>query len=182
MPAKAPSPAAKTLSAPQKALIKLGLKRDIDLALHLPLRYEDETRIVKLRDAREGDTAQIEATVPGTVLRAYPVDVGERQAVDLAMAEALVDLGPPRRVVISAGMVELGETSGIAPEDQPKLFQKFAQLKAGKAKGGTGLGLSISKVIIEAHGGQIGMRNATGGGSVFWFRLPGSAPNAPIHE
>ena len=51
------------LSAPQKALLKLGLARDIDLALHLPLRYEDETRLVKLRDAREGDAAQIEATV-----------------------------------------------------------------------------------------------------------------------
>ena len=37
------------------SLHKLGLARDIDLALHLPLRYEDETRIVKLRDAREGD-------------------------------------------------------------------------------------------------------------------------------
>jgi ATP-dependent DNA helicase RecG len=48
---------------PNAALAKLGLTRDIDLALHLPLRYEDETRIVKLRDAREGDTAQIEATV-----------------------------------------------------------------------------------------------------------------------
>jgi ATP-dependent DNA helicase RecG len=51
------------VSAPQKALAKLGLVRDIDLALHLPLRYEDETRLVKLRDSREGDTAQIEATV-----------------------------------------------------------------------------------------------------------------------
>jgi ATP-dependent DNA helicase RecG len=51
------------LSAPQKALLKLGLGRDIDLALHLPLRYEDETRIVLLRDAREGDTAQIEGVV-----------------------------------------------------------------------------------------------------------------------
>ena len=51
------------LSAPRKPCIKLGLARDIDLALHLPLRYEDETRIVKLRDAREGDMAQIEATV-----------------------------------------------------------------------------------------------------------------------
>jgi ATP-dependent DNA helicase RecG len=51
------------LSTPQKALIKLGLERDVDLALHLPMRYEDETRIVKLRDAREGDTVQIEATV-----------------------------------------------------------------------------------------------------------------------
>jgi ATP-dependent DNA helicase RecG len=53
----------KPLSAPQKALHKLGLRRDIDLALHLPLRYEDETRITKLADAREGDTAQIEAEV-----------------------------------------------------------------------------------------------------------------------
>jgi ATP-dependent DNA helicase RecG len=51
------------LSAPQKALRKLGLERDIDLALHLPLRYEDETRIVKLTDAREGQTVQIEGTV-----------------------------------------------------------------------------------------------------------------------
>jgi ATP-dependent DNA helicase RecG len=48
---------------PHAALHKLGLARDIDLALHLPLRYEDETRIVSLRDAREGDTVQIEATV-----------------------------------------------------------------------------------------------------------------------
>ena len=51
------------MTAPQKALLKLGLARDIDLALHLPLRYEDETRIVRLRDAREGDNTQIEATV-----------------------------------------------------------------------------------------------------------------------
>jgi ATP-dependent DNA helicase RecG len=56
-------PPAKPLSAPQKAMRKMGLVRDIDLALHIPLRYEDETRIVKLRDAREGDTVQIEATV-----------------------------------------------------------------------------------------------------------------------
>ncbi|MDB5945154.1 MAG: recG, partial [Ramlibacter sp.] len=56
-------PLSPALSAPQKALLKLGLGRDIDLALHLPLRYEDETRIVSLRDCREGDTVQIEATV-----------------------------------------------------------------------------------------------------------------------
>ena len=65
MPApKSPvKPETQTLSAPQKALRKLGLDRDIDLALHLPLRYEDETRIVRLADTREGDMAQIEATV-----------------------------------------------------------------------------------------------------------------------
>jgi ATP-dependent DNA helicase RecG len=56
-------PQTQAKTEPQKALAKMGLARDIDMALHLPLRYEDETRIVKLRDAREGDTAQIEATV-----------------------------------------------------------------------------------------------------------------------
>ena len=53
----------KELSAPQKAMHKLGLVRDIDLALHLPLRYEDETRIVTLAEVREGQQAQIEAVV-----------------------------------------------------------------------------------------------------------------------
>ena len=54
---------ANPLTGPQKALRKLGLVRDIDLALHLPLRYEDETRLVKLRDVREGDVAQVEGRV-----------------------------------------------------------------------------------------------------------------------
>jgi len=60
-PPAAPSAAAK--SQPQKALEKLGLRRDIDLALHLPLRYEDETRITRLADARDGDMVQIEGQV-----------------------------------------------------------------------------------------------------------------------
>ena len=42
---------------------RLGLVRDIDLALHLPLRYEDETRLVRIADARDGDSAQVEGVV-----------------------------------------------------------------------------------------------------------------------
>jgi len=51
------------LSAPQRAMQKLGLVRDIDLALHLPLRYEDETRLHRLADARDGDVVQVEGVV-----------------------------------------------------------------------------------------------------------------------
>ena len=58
-----PTVASRPLSGPQKALLKLGLRRDIDLALHLPLRYEDETRITRLCDARDGELVQIEAVV-----------------------------------------------------------------------------------------------------------------------
>jgi len=67
-----PKPPPKPLSAPQKAMHKMGLVRDIDLALHIPLRYEDETRIVKLRDAREGDDIQIEATVVSSEVQLRP--------------------------------------------------------------------------------------------------------------
>lgn len=63
MSAPPPSAPRQELSAPQKAMHKLGLVRDIDLALHLPLRYEDETRIVRLREARDGEVVQVEGTV-----------------------------------------------------------------------------------------------------------------------
>jgi len=63
-PAAAPKAApALARSGPQKAMDKLGLRRDIDLALHLPLRYEDETRLTRLRDARDGETVQVEGLV-----------------------------------------------------------------------------------------------------------------------
>ena len=62
MPSSIIAPA-KPLSGPQKALRKLGLMRDIDLALHLPLRYEDETRITRLVDTHDGEMEQIEGVV-----------------------------------------------------------------------------------------------------------------------
>ena len=57
---KAPAPAR---TGPQKAMDKLGLRRDIDLALHLPLRYEDETRLTPISNLRDGDVAQVEGVV-----------------------------------------------------------------------------------------------------------------------
>jgi ATP-dependent DNA helicase RecG len=68
----APAAAHKQKSAPQKALEKLGLVRDIDLALHLPLRYEDETRLTPIADLRDGDTAQIEGRVRDAQIQFRP--------------------------------------------------------------------------------------------------------------
>ena len=44
-------------------LAKLGLVRDADLVLHLPLRWEDETRVTPIRDLLPGQTAQVQAVV-----------------------------------------------------------------------------------------------------------------------
>ena len=59
-------------TAAQKALDKLGLRTGIDLALHLPLRYEDETRITLLADALDGDTVQIEGQVTNSEITFRP--------------------------------------------------------------------------------------------------------------
>jgi len=63
---------------------------------------------------------------------------------------------------------------GIAPADQPKVFEKFKQVGdtlTDKPKG-TGLGLPICKEIVEHHGGQIWVESEPGKGSTFSFTLP----------
>ena len=62
-PSEPPSGAVRALSMPQKALRKMGLLRPVDLALHLPFRYEDETLLSQLSEARDGEVVQIEAVV-----------------------------------------------------------------------------------------------------------------------
>jgi PAS domain S-box-containing protein len=66
------------------------------------------------------------------------------------------------------------EGSGIAPEDVPRIFQKFYQVEenfTGQVDG-VGLGLALSKRIVEAHNGVIRVRSVLGGGSVFTTSWP----------
>jgi len=53
-------------------LDKLGLHRDDDLALHLPLRWEDETRLTPIRDLAPGRPAVVQATVQSTEILYRP--------------------------------------------------------------------------------------------------------------
>lgn len=63
---------------------------------------------------------------------------------------------------------------GIAPADQPKVFERFKQVGdtlTDKPKG-TGLGLPICREIVEHHGGRIWVESEPGRGSTFSFTLP----------
>jgi len=64
--------ARKPASAPQRAMHKLGLVRDIDLLLHLPLRYEDETRITPIAAVQAGRGCQVSGTVVRSEVVARP--------------------------------------------------------------------------------------------------------------
>ena len=60
---------------------------------------------------------------------------------------------------------------GIKPLDLDKIFTKFGQ--AGNRRGnGSGLGLTFCKLVVEAHGGTIGVKSIPGEGSTFFFTLP----------
>ncbi len=73
------------------------------------------------------------------------------------------------------------EGPGIAEEDQPKLFRKFARLAARPTGGehSTGLGLSIVKHLVEASGGHIGCLSRAGEGASFYVTLPLAARGDP---
>ncbi|NNJ11684.1 PAS domain-containing protein [Chloroflexales bacterium ZM16-3] len=63
---------------------------------------------------------------------------------------------------------------GIAPAQQPLLFQPFMQLdnRLAREQTGTGLGLALVRQLTVLHGGLIDLRSAPGEGSAFTISLP----------
>jgi two-component system sensor histidine kinase BaeS len=59
--------------------------------------------------------------------------------------------------------------SGIAPEDLPRMFERFQK---GSDSRGSGLGLPIAHKLVLAHGGDIGIESAVGKGTVVTVSLP----------
>ncbi len=69
---------------------------------------------------------------------------------------------------------------GIDSFEQALIFEKFYRGQNQRYTApGTGMGLAIAKVIVEAHGGTVGVVSQLGSGSVFSFSLPlqNSAPS-----
>jgi signal transduction histidine kinase/CheY-like chemotaxis protein len=72
--------------------------------------------------------------------------------------------------------------SGIALEDQEKLFEPFQQVDGSihRRHGGSGLGLSISKRFVEMHKGEMWLESRVGVGTTITFSLPLDTPPATI--
>lgn len=64
------------------------------------------------------------------------------------------------------------EGVGIAPENQSKIFDRFAQVGDHQKNSGLGLGLYITRQIVEAHGGSIDVKSSLGHGTEFTVTLP----------
>jgi signal transduction histidine kinase len=134
---------------------------------------------VRDRAARHG--IQLAADVPddlGTV-------VGDERKVRQVLLNLLSNavkftpdggwIGVSARRADDAVEVSIRDTGiGIAPADQPAVFDEFRQVgkPSERSREGTGLGLTLAKRFVELHGGRIWLDSELGKGTTFTFAIP----------
>lgn len=72
-------------------------------------------------------------------------------------------------------ILEINDTgTGIAPEDQGRIFDRFSQADSSRTREyeGIGLGLTIARKLVELHDGLIWVKSYVGQGSTFYIALP----------
>lgn len=140
---------AEAIQIMQPLLEKYGQRLIVELPAEVPMILADERRIVQVlvnlvSNASKYGPSDEEITIKAEI---------ENDWVRIKVA----DRGP-----------------GIPISQQGQVFRRFMYPgRLGKSeKVGAGLGLSVVKATIEAHGGQVGVTDRIGGGSIFWFSLP----------
>jgi two-component system sensor histidine kinase KdpD len=135
-----------------------------------------------LEDAKASlENHPVEVVAPVKKLPSVPMDVQRIREVLMHLLEnagKYSDPGVPIKVTSEVNDDRLVTSvadrgPGIDSFEQSLIFEKFYRGQHQRYTApGTGMGLAIAKVIVEAHGGTIGVVSQLGSGSVFWFSLP----------
>jgi signal transduction histidine kinase len=155
-------------------------RMELELAtFDLPLAIDNARTFVRERATKHGIT--IDVTVDDR-LGDFLGDERKIKQILLNLLSNAVKFTPEGgRIGINAVQsneaVEISVTDtgiGIAPEDQPSIFEEFRQVGSDYVhkKEGTGLGLTLAKKFVELHGGKIWVESEAGKGSTFIFTLP----------
>jgi signal transduction histidine kinase len=148
-------------------------------AFDLPLAIDNARTFVRERATRHGITVDVKVDER---LGEFLGDERKIKQILLNLLSNAVKFTPEGgRIGINArqsdGAVEVSVTDtgiGIAPEDQPRIFEEFRQVGSDHEhkSEGTGLGLTLAKKFVELHGGRIWVESEVGKGSKFTFTLP----------
>jgi two-component system phosphate regulon sensor histidine kinase PhoR len=147
--------------------------------LELAEPLEQALAMVRARAEAKGQKV-IDATRPG-----LPALLGDPIAVEQVLTNLLdnaVKYTPEGgRIEVRAAAVEdkvkievADSGPGISAEHLPRLFERFYRVDPARSRalGGTGLGLAIVKHLVQAQGGEVGVRSTPGVGTVFHVTLP----------
>ena len=139
------------------------------------------TRALRSRIDESGATVAYDAA-------SLPTVTVDPEALELILQNLLVNAmkftrpGRTPQVEVSAEPADTAwrvyvtdQGTGIPEDERERIFKLFERASAHTLVDGTGLGLALCQRLVARHGGAIGVEQAPGGGSRFWFTLPDAA-------
>ncbi len=136
-------------------------------------------RLNNLQARKKGIDVEVncQKNIPSILMDSAKIE----QAITNLIANAIEHSRPGSLVIVhltidgsSIAFSVADQGPGISSNDQKKLFKPFQKTSSKKTVGekSTGLGLLITRKIIEAHGGELGLKSKVGEGTTMTFNLP----------
>jgi two-component system OmpR family sensor kinase len=111
----------------------------------------------------EGDDTRLRQVV-GNLVRNALVHTPQLSAIEIAVS-----------TVDSVGRISVTDHGpGLSSDEMVRIFEPFYRADPSRSRdsGGAGLGLSIVNAVVSAHGGEVHVKETSGGGVTFEVELP----------
>jgi len=152
-------------------LVELAHGEELD-AEPTEFRLDDVVRSAVERAAKRTQSVTFRTDVRPSKVVGIPERV--ERAVDNLLDNARKWSPPGETIDVSVrnGVVEVRDRGpGIAPEDEPLVFNRFYRSLDARGTPGAGLGLAIVKQVADAHNGSVGVDTAPDGGAILRLSL-----------
>lgn len=127
------------------------------VASRIERRTGHEIHVVAQASPVVGQTGQLERAVSNLLLNAAKFDQSST----------------PIEVQVVPGRIAVRDHGpGIPAADRARVFERFYRSDAARSAPGSGLGLAIVRDVARAHGGDVFLGDAPGGGAIVGFQIP----------
>ncbi|MBX9572772.1 MAG: PAS domain-containing sensor histidine kinase [Candidatus Obscuribacterales bacterium] len=150
--------------------VKALIVRAVESIEHLVARKNLKIQVCDEKGSVVCDRERINQVITNMLSNAIKFSP-EGAVIDVAV-QVIASQNDDEQSLVEIAICDSGP--GVPAEQMEKIFHRFEQSSPEHA--GTGLGLALSKMIIESHGGRIGVNSPVHAypphGSRFWFTLP----------
>jgi len=152
-------------------LVELARGEESDV-VPCDFRLDEIVRTAVDRAARRSPRSSFRTRLEPTTVTGVPERIDRAVSNLLDNARKWSPDGEPVDVAVHDGVVEVRDRGpGIDDSDRPLVFNRFYRSAEARGMPGAGLGLAIVKQITDAHGGEITIDRAPGGGAILRLQL-----------